>query len=590
MRRVPRLLLISLLFALVGRLGAQAGETATAITHVNVIPMNQDAVLPDQTVLIRGQRIAVIGAAHRVRVPRGSHVINGAGLYLIPGLTDAHVHLYAPQQLDLYLANGVTTVFNLNGRPLHLVWREEVASGKRLGPRIYTVAPKFERADTPEQAVALVDGYAQQGYDGIKIYNQVSKAEYPALIAAAKQHNLLIVGHIAREPGFQATLDAGQAIAHAEEYLYTFFDDHANGGPPDPKLIPQAVALTKASGVPVIATLVTYEHILELATNLSAFLERPEMRYWAPWQLDEIKDPGQDPYLTFDSDDVATLQRNYPFQKTLVGALHDAGVPILAGTDSGWVQTVPGFALHEELANLVQSGLTPFAALQSATTASARFLRGDRDFGTVEEGKVADLVLLRANPLDNIANTRQIAGVVVRGRYFPRPELDAMLEKLPASYAADQRTAEEDFTRNPQEAMAFLQGIDPFFELGSAVVQQAVLRAGVPQFEATVRAVAKSNPASQLNAPELLNEIGDFLLEKNRNDDAIALFQFNAEQHPEAAIAYDRLGRAYRKLGQYEPALKAYQQALAVDPNYWNADTAKRRIAELTRKIAESKN
>jgi len=559
-------------------------EAPIAITHVNVIAMTGDGALRDQTVLIEDGRIAKIGAAGGVHVARGSFTVDGRGRYLIPGLVDAHVHLYAPEHFHLYVANGVTTVLNLNGRPLHLAWRQEVAEGARLGPRIYTVGPKFDRADPPEKAVELVDQYSKQGYDGIKIYNQVTKAEYPALIAEAKKHHMLIVGHIAREPGFEATVQAGQAIAHAEEYLYTFFQEHSKDGAPDPAFISQAAALTKSSGVPVIATLVTYEHIIEQATDLQAFLQRPEAGYLEPWQIADLKAPAQNPYLNFDKDGIAELQRNYPFQQKLVKALLDGGVPILVGTDSGAGTSVPGFAVHEELEILVKSGLTPFEALQCATVAPARFLRGSDQFGTVEEGKAADLVLLRANPLDDIANTRQIAGVVVRGKWFDRPQLDLMLEQVPSSYVHDEEKARAKFRANPEQAVAFLKTIDPFFQLGSAIVTDAAIQGGIGRLEPLIRRVTKDDPDSPLSNPELLNDIADYLLEKRQADDAIELYRFNIAEHPRAAIAYDRLARAYYKLGKHELSLKYYQEALEVDPNYWNAGTAKRRIAELAKK------
>lgn len=559
------------------------GQSTIAITHVNVVPMTDDFVLRDQTVLIRGERIASIGPAGQVAVPRAGLVIDGRGDYLLPGLIDAHVHLYAPEQLQLYVANGVTTVFNLNGRPLHLVWRDQVTKGRRLGPRIYTVGPKFDRADPPDKAVELVDQYWREGYDGIKIYNQVSKTEYPALIAEAKKHNMLIVGHIARDPGFEATVSAGQAVAHAEEYLYTFFEEHAKNGAPDPELIPQAVALTKQAGVPVIATLVTYKHILEQATDLEAFLKRPEVAYLAPWEVADLKEPTRNPYLNFDKDGIAELERNYPFQKTLVKALYDAGVPILTGTDSGTGTSVPGFSLPEELGILVQSGLTPFQALQCATVAPARFLRS-QEFGTIEPSKAADLVLLRANPLDDVANTRQLAGVLLRGRWFDKPQLDQMVQEVPSSYRRDEETAREKFARNPQETAAFLKQIDPFLELGSAIITDAAVRDGTTRFETIIRRIIESDPNSPMTTPELLNDVADLLLEKKRNDDAIEIYRFNISQHPHAAIAYDRFARAYYKIGERELSLKYYQQALDIDPHYWNAETAKRRIAELSKK------
>ena len=560
-------------------------DAPIAIEHVTLVPMTGDAVLRDQTVIIAGKKISKIEGTSKSPAPHAAKTIDGTGMYLIPGLIDCHVHLYAPQHLELYLANGVTTVFNLNGRPLHLLWRDEVASGKRLGPRIYTVAPKFDHADSPERAAELVEQYWKSGYDGIKIYNQVSKAEYPVLIAAARKHRMLIVGHIAREPGFEATLKAGQAIAHAEEYLYTFFEEHNPGGPPDPKLIPQAVAETKASGVPVIATLVTYEHILEQATNFPAFLQRPEMHFWAPWELADIKDAGQNPYLNFGPDDVDELKRNYPFQKILVRQLHDAGVIVLGGTDSGSIISVPGFALHEELANLVQSGFSPIDALRSVTIEAARFLKGDREFGTIEIGKSADLVLLRANPLDNIENTRLIAGVVVRGQWLSRSDIDHILQAIPDSYDDDEHQAEEKFAHEPSQAVSFLKKIDPFFDLGGAIISKIAFRDGPAVVEHIVKMSTQSDPESPLDTPDLLNDIGDSLLASHRNEDAIEIFRFNIAEHPKSAIAYDRLARAYNKLGQYELSRKFYKQALDVDATYWNAETARKRISELTKKL-----
>jgi hypothetical protein len=147
------------LFSPLPPLNARQGHGTIAITHANVIPMTSKTILPDQTVLVSGSRIVSVGPAHEAHFARGTHTIDARGRYLLPGLIDVHVHLYAPQQLPIYVANGITTVFNLNGKPLHLVWRDEIAKGRRLGPRIYSVAPKFERADPPEKAVAMVDEY-----------------------------------------------------------------------------------------------------------------------------------------------------------------------------------------------------------------------------------------------------------------------------------------------------------------------------------------------------------------------------------------------------------------------------------------------
>ncbi|PYX40767.1 MAG: hypothetical protein DMG81_05245 [Acidobacteria bacterium] len=174
-------------------------QDSTAFLHVHVIPMDRERVLDDQTVLIQNGRIASIGPSRTARIPAQAQRIDATGKYLIPGLTDAHVHLYSQIEFPLYLANGVTTVFNLDGRSAHLRWRKQIAAGELEGPTIFTAGPLFGRAHTAEEAVRLVDEQADAGYDAVKIYNPVSKAEYPALIAEAKRRNLLIMGHIARE-------------------------------------------------------------------------------------------------------------------------------------------------------------------------------------------------------------------------------------------------------------------------------------------------------------------------------------------------------------------------------------------------------
>jgi hypothetical protein len=237
------------------------------------------------------------------------------------------------------VVNGVTTVFNLNGQPAHLNWRKQTASGELLGPTIYSVGPTFDHPRTAEEAVKEVDQQFAAGYDEIKIYNQVSGTEYSALTAEARRKNLILVGHIAREPGFAATSSAGQSIAHAEEYLYTFFNEHPTPDndlthPLDPDKIPQAVAMTKQSGVSVIATLVAYHNIVRQLTGLQDYLRNPDLQYLAPVMLEQLQ-PDQNGYLQrTPKEAIPHMATNYEFQKKLIKALHDGGVPILAGTDS----------------------------------------------------------------------------------------------------------------------------------------------------------------------------------------------------------------------------------------------------------------
>jgi imidazolonepropionase-like amidohydrolase len=342
-----------------------------AFMHANVIPMNEDRLLSDQIVVVQNGRIAQIGPSKTVVVPRGACKIEAKGKFLMPGLADAHVHLLSPNELPLYLANGVTTGFDLDGHPAHLLWRAEIARGDMVGPSIFTTGPIFERPRTAEEDVRLVDQQADAGYDAVKIYNPVSKAEYPALIEEAKKRNLLLMGHVARGPEFEMTVQSGQSIAHLEEFTYTFFnplhDDNNAHIVYDESRIPEAVKLTKEAGIYVTATLSTYATIVQQATDLDAFLKNPEMKYLAPWTRAQYQ-PAANRYKNgFSQDDYPRIRASLAFQRKLLKALFDAGVPLMSGTDAPEVGPLPGFGIHDELQEFVSDGLTPYQALRTAT-------------------------------------------------------------------------------------------------------------------------------------------------------------------------------------------------------------------------------
>jgi len=415
-----------------------AARTAIAFVHANVVPMDENRVLPDQTVVVSKGRIASIGPSASTPVPPGAQVVDAAGRYLCPGLADMHVHVYAPQELTLYVANGVTTVFNLNGRPAYLGWRKRIAEGELLGPAIYSAGPTFDHPRTPAEAVAEVDRQAAAGWDAVKIYNQVSAKEYPALTAEAKAKGLVLVGHVPREPGFTAALEAGQSIAHAEEYVYTFFNEDPDPRnevvhPLDTAKIPKAVALTREAGISVIPTLVAFHNILRQATDVKAYLRNPDLALMPPFMRAQLQ-PDVNTYANrWTPDRIPGLAVSYEFQRQLVKALHDGGVPILAGTDASWLG-VPGFSLLEEVENFQDLGFTPYTALKAATVDPAKLLRREGEFGTVAVGKRADLILSRGNPLEDVRRLRQTDGVMVNGRWFSRKDLDARLAKIADKY------------------------------------------------------------------------------------------------------------------------------------------------------------
>lgn len=342
-----RVALSALLLASIGLFSFKAGAQSSQVlvfVHANVIPMDHEGVLADQTVIVREGKIAELGPSASIRVPSGARIIDAKGKYLIPGLTDAHVHLQTPTELPLFVANGVTTVFNLDGRPAHLLWRKQIAAGKMLGPTIFSTGPIFSSPHTAEEAVRMVDEQAALGYDGVKIYNQVSKAEYPSLIAEAKRKGMLLMGHVARGPDYELTVASGQSIAHLEELTYTYFNPkHDNNNAHivyDETRIPGAVELTAHSGVFVIPTLSTYATIVQQATNLDEFLKRPDLKYDPPW-IQAALQPAANRYKNgFRPEFYPRIRTSLAFQRKLLKALQDGGVPLMAGTDASDVGPV----------------------------------------------------------------------------------------------------------------------------------------------------------------------------------------------------------------------------------------------------------
>ncbi len=554
-----------------------------AFVHANVVPMDQDRLLRDQTVVVSGGRVTALGPSASTPVPKGTRIVDAKGRYLMPGLADMHVHIYAPQELTLYAAAGVTTVFDLNGRPAYLAWRRRIAAGELLGPTIYSAGPTFDHPRTPEEAVAEVDRQAAAGYDAVKIYNQVSAAEYPALTAEAKKKGLILVGHVPRDPGFAATLAAGQSIAHAEEYVYTFFNDD-----PDPKnevvhpldtlKIPKAVAMTREAGISVIPTLVAFHNIVRQATAIDAYLKNPDLAYLAPFLRAQLE-PARNTYANrWPPERLPGLALSYEFQRLLVKALHDGGVPILAGTDAAWLG-VPGFSLIEEVENFQDLGFTPYAALRTATADPAKLLRREDDFGTIAVGRRADFVLTRDNPLEDVRALRGAVGVMANGRWIPGEERRRLLEGLAASYRDDLarlvREAETDIAAVDTE----LAENDPLGAVSSAVLTGLATTRGPQDTARLLRQLHESRPQSQLTSEETLNQLGYDLFGLKRNEASLAMFRLNTELYPRSGNTWDSLAETTLRLGDEAAAKELYAKALEVQPEYPNAAAA-RRIVE----------
>ena len=582
-------MLICTLLLLVFRYGVAAdannpgSPVAIVFLHANVIPMDREHVVEDQTVVTQGGRIVEIGDSKTVQVPAGAQRIDATGKYLIPGLVDAHVHLQSQVEFAVYLANGVTTVFNLDGRPGHLLWRKQVAAGTVLGPTIFTTGPIFHEKRTPTEDVHLVDAQAAAGYDAIKVYNEVSKEEYPALISEAKSKNLLLMGHVARGPGFEMTLQSGQSIAHLEEVMYTYFnpqrDDDFDHIVFDESKIPVATRMVRDSGVYVTATLDNFSRIVQQATDLDTFLKNPELNYVAPWTLLQFEPPNNRYKNRFGPDKYDVLQNLLAFQRKLLKSFSDAGVPLMAGTDATEIGPVAGFGIHHELQEFVNDGLTPYLALRTATNNVAQYLRQSAAFGTIETGKRADMVLLTANPLANIANTRGIAGVMVRGRWLDKTQLDHMLNEIQPNYERERKKVQAMLVRNPTESSKYLENYDPLGRLAAFAIADMAASEDITAVIRLLKTLRRTSPGAALVSEDNINNLGYGLMDRKLFPQAVAVLRFNAEGFPRSANVWDSLADAYFHSGDIPDAVQNYKKALEIDSTYSNAEEARKFIA-----------
>jgi len=447
-------------------------------SHVNLIDGNGGPVQRDMSVVVSGGRISAIRRAEKASPSPTAQVIDATGKYLIPGLWDMHVHWYDARLLTLFVANGVTGVRQMWGMPLHIGWRDRVAKGELVGPR-FAIASAIVDGPNPvwrgslvvadeNSARQAVQRFQRDGYDFVKVYNRLPRDAYFALANEAKLRGLPFAGHVPMAISAAEASDAGQrSIEHLDGILFgaSAIGDElrrknagvSTGGEAslgiDParraarrelreKALatyepPRAAALfarLAANGTWQCPTLTVLRSIASL--DDPAFTSDPRLKYM-PRQIRDSWNPATDPRLaTKTPADYVQDRRVYSKHLEVVGGMRRAGVKFLAGTDVLNPFAFPGFSLHDELALLVEAGFTPMEALQAATINPALYLGQSKSLGTIETGKTADLVLLDANPLDDIANTKRIAAVVMAGRQWERAALDAMLDQAEKTAAA----------------------------------------------------------------------------------------------------------------------------------------------------------
>lgn len=427
-----------------------------AFVGVDVASMREGApLMRDQTVLVHDGRIAAIGPRERIRVPAGVVRIEGHGRTLLPGLHDMHVHLEhfrEPDVLRLFLAHGVTTVRNMDGRPYLLDWRRQVEEGEIIGPRIVTAGPVLDgdpplRDDntivpTPGAGRAEVAAQADAGYDFIKVYTNLDAPVWQAIVDAARSHGLPVAGHVPRNVPLTQAVAAGQTIEHLAD-----FGEWLEAGespwrdrwhwsklflamPVDGARYDETAERLARAGVWTVPTLVERERAVADSGTVERWLAEPQMRFVSAGGIEYWKRQVERAAARMDEADWQLIERGAAQRARLVAALHAGGAPLLAGTDTPNAFLVPGHALIEELQAMVAAGIPPDAALATATREAARFLERLDQSGTIEPSKRADLLLVEGDPTSNIATLHRRVGVMAGGRWFDVDALEALVADI----------------------------------------------------------------------------------------------------------------------------------------------------------------
>ena len=469
MRRTP-FVVVFVLLSLAAAVGAQnrgllvdsrpmpgrvPSTRPVAFVDVAVLPMTFDGVLEHQTVVTMHGRIDSIGPVDEVEIPDGAITIDGKDRYLMPGLADMHTHLDielgdGANEAVLWLANGVTTIFNIGDQitPLGeglMDLRDDIINGRRPGPTIYTASIAYgpdtgarssHTFTTAAEGRDFVTASKAAGYDFMKVYTSTTPAAFAGISEQAQTENMAIVGHIPRDVGLNDALSNGLVmVAHLNDFWCRTFDCGENEN-----LLGAAVNPMVSHGAWVATTLALNENFSEMYCGDMEALERFYYREWWRFIHPSIVDHwvglvrgAWNPSGCHQNDALSS----WAFLQWYSEELYDAGVPMVLGTDSPPVVGFPGWSLHEEL-RIVGRMMTRFEALTLATANAGRFmdeyLPGVEPFGTIEEGKRADLLLLEANPLDRLSNAKRRVGVMARGRWYSEAELQRRLEQVSFSY------------------------------------------------------------------------------------------------------------------------------------------------------------
>ena len=430
---------------------AQASDQEIVFSKVNVIPMNEEKVIRNQDVVVKNGMITAVGESGKVKFNKDARVIDANGKFLMPGLAEMHAHVPPVDDIEpmkevlkLFLYNGITTIRGMLGHPRHLELRSKIQSGEIIGLHFYTSGPSFNgnSVKTPEAGAEMLRNQKQAGYDFLKLHPGLTKENFAAIAKTAKEVSIPFAGHVSFDVGVWRAIEAGYAsIDHLDGFVESLVPGIENipeqqtgsfgmyiAKKADVNKIPALMKELKKKNIWVVPTQALAERWFSPDKDADAFAREPEMIYmkeetmknWVNSKKNIMANPNYN---------AEEIKKFIALRRKLIYECQRNGVGLLLGSDGPQVFNVPGFSVHHELKYMVDAGLTPYQALQSGTVNVAKYFHLTNT-GMVKTGYVSDLVLLDANPLENIENTKKIAGVMLGKYWLPKEELAAELKKL----------------------------------------------------------------------------------------------------------------------------------------------------------------
>ena len=529
---------------------------ALVIENVNLISMESDQIVPNQSIIIVDDLIDAIGHYEKIEYPKGSMVINAKGKFLIPGLSDMHVHIDHPDVLKVNLAFGITTIMNYRGLPEHLILRELASDNKIFSPNIYTTGdymegypatvPGFLSFDNSRDARKSVEEQKDKGYDFIKVYRNLDTLMHRAICNEASKNQLTVVGHLSPDISLQQSLAAGQkVISHAEELMY-FFDNEN-----DTTRIDELNELLNEYDITFTPNLTIFRSLPLQVQKLDSINSQPFVKYLQPalyqsWRKEfNFNHSRGEEWALF-------MWDRFRFLQKVTTEIHNAGVQLLASTDAPTSGAFPGIALHNELKEFVEIGLSPYEALKTATVEPGKFIKkhvkNSRDFGLIKKGYRADLLILDKNPLEDIQNTRMIHGLIKNGYWYPRDSLEMQLADLYEVYKKI-----DPLVKSIEEAIEN-QDIDlarDIFAQGKANFEDQSFLGYYTMWYAGYRFLYENRKLTD---------------NPDRAEKAAKFYTMYLDQYPEMHGSHYLLGMAFKAQKDTLNAIKSFEESLKLHP------------------------